>query len=90
MDSLQESPFKRMIRDLPFSRFCSQKHVALIEGKKKESANVPGNLADVKMSYPRFLTAALVDAFPDATTLILRASLKFPDPCRDEANIFAL
>ena len=52
---------------------------------------MPENHADVKMFYPRFLTAgALVDAFPDATTFILRASLKFPDPCRDEANIFAL
>jgi hypothetical protein len=56
---------------------------------------VPENHADVKMFYPRFLTAgalvdAFPDAFPDATTFILRASLKFPDPCRDEANIFAL
>jgi hypothetical protein len=62
-----------------------------LKGRKKEPAIVPGNPADVKPFYPRFLTAgALVDAFPDATTFILRASLKFPDPCRDEANIFAL
>jgi hypothetical protein len=51
---------------------------------------VPGNHADIKMFYPRFLTAgALVDAFQDATTFILMASLKFPDPCRDEANMLA-
>ena len=51
---------------------------------------MPGNRAVVKPFHPRFLTTgALVIAFPDATTSILRASLKFPDPCGDEANMLA-
>ena len=40
--------------------------------------------------YPSFLTAGLMKgSVPEALTFIRRASLKVPDPCIDEANIFA-
>ena len=78
-----------MLRDFRPPDFARINMLPQLE-RKKVPAIVPGNRAVVKPFHPRFLTTgALVIAFPDATTSILRASLKFPDPCRDEANMLA-